>query len=412
MDENGADRARTQTSEVSKTSEVSGPDSAKRLPRNVKLLGWASLLNDVASEMVVPLLPNFLLDSKLLGGSKAWLGAIEGAADSASSLVKLGAGAWSDRVRSRKWFVLPGYAIAAVARPIIGLLTLPWQLLAVRMADRVGKGIRTSPRDAMIADSTAPEMRGWAFGFHRAMDHLGAVIGPLLAAAFLLWVSADLRTLFLWTLLPGLMVVGLLGFGLRERARAVNVGTKHAWTLKPFGWNFRFYLLALVVFTLGNSSDMFLLVRAEEMGVARELLPLLWCVFHVAKSAGNMLAGRAVDRLGPRPMILAGWVVYAAVYLAFAVVSAAWQVWALFLVYALFYALTEPAEKTLVANLVGEEHRGLAYGWYHFAVGIATLPASLVFGWIYDTYGPAAAFGWGAGLATVSAAMLLAIRRR
>ena len=389
-----------------------GPASASRKPlhRNVKLFGLASLLNNVASEMVVPVLPDFLI--KVLGGSKAWLGAIEGAADSASSLVKLGSGGWSDRVRSRKWFVVPGYAIAAITRPVIGLLTLPWQLLALRTADRVGKGIRTPPRDAMIADCTPPEARGWAFGFQRAMDHLGAVIGPLLAAAFLAYVSADVRMLFLWTLIPGLMVVGLLWFGLREETAPAKVAAKHAWTLKPFDRNFRLYLLALLVFTLGNSSDMFLLVRAEETGVPRVALPLLWCVFHVAKSAGNMLAGTAVDRIGPRPMILAGWVVYAAVYLAFALVSAAWQVWLLFLVYALFYALTEPAEKTLVANLVAEEHRGLAYGWYHFAVGIATLPASLVFGWIYDVYGPLAAFGWGALLAMIAAVMLTAIRRR
>jgi MFS family permease len=386
------------------------PRPAKRLHRNVRLFGLASLLNDIASEMVVPLLPGFLL--KVLHGSVAWLGAIEGLADSASSLVKLGSGVWSDRVRSRKWLVVPGYAIAAIARPIIGLLTLPWQLMGVRIADRAGKGIRTPPRDAMIVDCTPPEIRGRAFGFQRAMDHLGAVIGPLLAAAFLLYRPDDLRGLFLWTLLPGLAVVGLLWFGLREQAAPAKPAAKLTWTLKPFDRNFRFYLLALLVFTLGNSSDMFLLVRAEEMGVPRVQLPLLWCVFHLAKSGGNLLAGRAVDRFGPGAMILAGWMVYAAVYLAFALASAAWQVWALFLVYALFYALTEPAEKTLVANLVGHQHRGLAFGWYHFAVGIAALPASLVFGWIYQLFGAFAAFGWGASLAMVAAVMLMGVRKR
>ena len=182
-------------------------------------------------------------------------------------------------------------------------------------------------------------------------------------------------------------------------------------TLRPFGRGFRIYLVALVVFTLGNSSDAFLLVRAGELGVATWLLPILWCVFHVVKSAGNMLGGRLADRWGSRPMILGGWLYYAGIYLAFALAASAWQVWALFIAYAIFYALTEPAEKTLVANLVGEEHRGLAYGWYNCAMGIATLPASLIFGALYQTFGPLVAFGSGAGLAAVAAILLTQARR-
>lgn len=385
------------------------PAAPQRLPRNVKLLGWASLLNDVASEMIFPLLPQFLIT--VLGGNRFQLGVIEGAADSVSSLVKLWSGGRSDLGNRRKPFVVFGYALAAIARPLCGVLWLPWQLFGVRIADRIGKGIRTSPRDALIADSTEPAIRGRAFGFHRAMDHLGAAIGPLLAAAFLFFWPNAMQQMFLWTLVPGVLVVALLVFGLRESAKPKTETPQEekphfTWTLRPFDRRFRLYLLSLVIFTLGNSSDAFLLVRASELHVATWLLPILWCVFHVAKSEGNLLGGRLVDRTGPRPMILAGWFYYAVVYLAFALATAAWQVWVLFLAYALFYAITEPAEKTLVANLVGPENRGLAYGWFNCAVGIATLPASLIFGALYQTYGPLAAFGSGAGLALLAAALL------
>jgi len=374
------------------------------LPRNVRLLGHASLWNDVASEMIYPLLPQYLLT--VLGGNRFQLGVIEGVAESVASLLKLASGAWSDRAGQRKWFVVVGYALAAVARPLVGVVAGPWQLFASRAVDRVGKGLRTAPRDALIADSTPPEARGRAFGFHRAMDHLGAAIGPILATLFLLLWPNGLRTLFLLSLVPGLIVVTLLVGGLREVASTRPVVPPLALTLQPLDRNFRLYLLSLVVFTLGNSSDAFLLVRAGELGVPTALLPLLWCVFHLVKSGGNLLSGRLVDRLGPRPLILLGWLVYAVVYLAFAVVNSAWLVCVVFLVYGVFYALTEPAEKTLVSALVGPERQGLAFGWFNTAIGIAALPSSLIFGWIYEHHGPLAAFGWGTALSGLAAGLL------
>ncbi|MCA9268431.1 MAG: MFS transporter [Planctomycetales bacterium] len=387
-------------------------ESRPALPRNVKLLGWASCLNDIASEMIFPLLPQFLLT--VLGGNRFYLGVIEGVADSVSSLLKLASGAWSDRALGRKRFVVFGYLLAAVSRPVIGVVTAPWQLFIARTADRVGKGIRTSPRDALIADSTAAEARGRAFGFHRAMDHLGAAIGPVLATAFLLAWPGQLRTLFLLTLAPGLLVVALLWLGLRETpaTAAAASGKRSSWSLQPLDRNFRLYLAALVVFTLGNSSDAFLLVRAGELGVPTALLPLLWFVFHVVKSGGNLLVGRAVDRVGPRPPLLVGWFLYIGVYLAFGLATAAWQAWACFLIYGVFYALTEPAEKTLVANLAGAERKGLAFGWYNFAMGVAALPASVIFGALYQTLGPLAAFGWGAALALAAIVLLAGVRFR
>jgi MFS family permease len=387
----------------------SSQPSGELLPRNVKVLGLASLLNDVASEMIFPLLPQFLL--KVLGGSLFWLGIIEGAVDTTASVVKLFAGGWSDRAGSRKAFVVFGYGLAAVVRPLISVIVAPWQLLLIRTADRFGKGIRTSPRDAMIAECTPPHLRGRAFGFNRGMDHLGAAVGPLLAAAFLWFYPDQFRALFLLTVLPGLLVVALVVFGLREARALQPADPKLDWKFKPPSGTFRLYLCALVVFTLGNSSDAFLLVRAGELGISAPLLPIVWCGFHVGKSGGNLLAGRVVDKIGPRPMILLGWLFYAGIYLAFALATTAWQAWVLFLAYAVFFALTEPAERTLVANLVGAQERGLAYGWFNAAVGIATLPASLVFGGLYQWCGALVAFGWGAALALLAALMLAVMPR-
>ncbi|MBI1314090.1 MFS transporter [bacterium] len=361
--------------------------------------------------MIYPLLPQFLIT--VLGGNRFTLGIIEGVAESVASLLKLWSGAWSDRAGRRKGFVLFGYGLAAVARPVMSLIGVPWQLFAARIADRTGKGIRTAPRDALIADSTPEQFHGRAFGFHRAMDHGGAAAGPVLATAFLWFCPNELRLLFALTLLPGLAVLLLLVFGLKETpAKAVADAhpSRGRLTMQPFGRDFRLFLAALVLFTLGNSTDAFLLVRASELGVSTTLLPLLWFVFHVAKSGGNLLAGKFVDASGPLRPLRAGWLLYALVYLLFGLAWEAWHVWTLFLVYAGYYALTEPAEKTLVSRLAGDEFKGLAFGWFNCAIGVAALPSSLLFGLIYDRFGALAAFGWGAALAMLALALLGAVR--
>ncbi len=383
-------------------------EASKPLPRNVRLLGIVSLMNDIASEMIYPLMPQFLIS--VLGGNKFYLGLIEGFADSVASLLKLWSGAASDRMKQRKRLIIFGYSMATLSRPLLGIVTAPWQMFAVRIFDRVGKGIRTSPRDALIAESTPPEMRGRAFGFHRAMDHLGAAIGPLLATLFLLVWPDQLRWLFLLALLPGLLVMALLFFGLREKPVARESAAPFTLSLKPFDYRFRLYLLALVIFTLGNSSDAFLLVRAGELGVPTEMLPLLWGAFHVVKSCGSMLAGRAADSVGSRPLILIGWAIYSMIYLAFAWIVSAWQVWIAFFFYGLFYALTEPAEKKLVTELVGIENKGLAFGWFNAAIGIASLPSSILFGWLYQQFGALVAFGCGSTLAAVAFVLLSSIK--
>jgi MFS family permease len=386
--------------------------SGRSLPRNVKILGGVSLLNDVASEAVFPLLPSFL--STISSNARLYLGLIEGAADSVASILKLWSGSWSDRAGQRKGLVLVGYSVTTILRPLLAVITAPWQLLVIRVGDRIGKGVRTSPRDALIADSIDASMRGRAFGFHRAMDHLGAAIGPLLAAGFV-WMWSEpkhLRILFFLTILPGFLVVALLLLGLREPPAHKSSRQPLRLTLRPFDRNFRLYLLSLVVFTLGNSSDAFLLVRAGELGVPTWQLPILWCIFHIAKSTANLILGRAVDRFGPRVFLFLGWLVYAAIYLAFALAKTPQQVWLFFLCYALFFGLTEPAEKALVAQLAGTEHKGLAFGWYNSAMGLAALPSSLIFGALYQYCGALTAFGCGAALALMAVILFAGVRQQ
>jgi MFS family permease len=399
---------------------------------NVLWLAIVSLLNDAASEMIYPLLPLFLVGT--LGAGPAFLGLVEGIAESASSLLKLGSGWVSDRFGRRKPLVLAGYGIAAVIRPLIALASLPWHVLAIRFSDRLGKGLRSAPRDALLAESVPAGMRGRAFGFHRAADHAGAVIGPLLASALLLAFHDRLRPVFLLAAVPGLLAVIVLAARVREtrgrtpgaRAGLAAPGAAAAETRSEgdpatnrapghdaprrgaLGPPFLRYLAVLAIFTLGNATDAFLLLRANALGVTAAAIPLLWAVHHVSKMVWNVPGGAIADRFGPRRAIIAGWALYALVYAGFAFATTAWHVWGLFIVYGLFYGLTEAPEKALVAALAGAEQRGLAFGAFHGTSGLAALPASVLFGLLWSAFGPAAAFLTGAGLA-LTASLLLAL---
>ena len=377
---------------------------------NVLILGLVSFLTDVSSEMIYPLLPLFL--TAVLGAGPALLGVIEGVAESTAALLKLASGIWSDRVRRRKPLVLAGYGLSSLARPLVAVATGPLAVLVIRFADRIGKGVRTSPRDALIADSVAPELRGRAFGFHRAMDHAGALLGPLLAAALLAtWVD-DLRVVFALAAIPGALAVLLIVLKVRESAaRELAPSSPDGFlTLVPRG-TLRRYLLILFLFTLGNSTDAFLLLRASELGVRAAHIPLLWAFFHVVKMVSVYPFGALSDRLGRRRMILAGWGVYALAYIGFGLAQATWQIWALFAFYGIFYGLTEGTEMALLADLADPAQRGAAFGWYNFAIGIGALPASLLFGAIWQRFGAPAAFGFGAGLAALAAVLLWGLVR-
>jgi len=384
-----------------------------RLGRNVLALGVVSFLTDVATEMTYPLIPVFL--ATVLGASATYVGTIEGAAETTAALLKWASGWWSDRVARRKPLVLAGYLLASAVRPLTGLAQSALQVLGIRVADRVGKGIRTSPRDALIADSVDAAIRGRAFGFHNAADNAGAVLGPLIAFAFLRWEGLPLRTVFLLTAIPGALAVLTLVFGVREVPRTAPPKREgEAAGLKvPLGGRFWAYLGVLLLFTLGNSTDAFLLLRAGQLGVATSLIPILWALLNLVKALSNTPGGILSDRIGRKPLIAAGWLVYATVYFLFGRASQTWHAWALFAVYGVYFGLTEGVERALVADLVPKNRRGAAFGWYNLAIGVGALPASLLFGALWDRWGSATAFNFGALLALAAAVgVIFAVPRR
>ena len=404
------------------------PDLATRwrgISRNVMLLGLVSFFTDVSSDMIVPLLPAFL---STLGLGVVFLGWLEGVADSITSLLKLISGWVSDKLQHKKMLVVVGYTLSTVMLPAMALVSLGWQVMALRSADRVGKGIRTAPRDALIATSCAPEMRGRAFGFQRTCDNAGAVIGPLLASLLLLifaTTAVRYRLIFACALLPGLVAVALL-FGVKERREdlpqsEIRIPPRHSMSGSespmsrptPLPSQFKLYLVILLVFTLGNSSDLFLLYRARNLGVADVWLPILWALLQAVKALTSWPGGILSDHLGRRPMLVTGWAIYAVAYFGFASVASGAGILLLIILYGLYYGLTEPVERALVADFVAHrpDLRGTAFGLYHGVVSIGALPASILFGWLWQKFGPAVAFHVGAALALVAAVGLVLLVR-
>jgi MFS family permease len=386
----------------------------RRLPRNVVAIGLVSLLNDASSEIIYPLLPVFLATS--LGASARAIGIIEGLAESISSLLKLFAGYLSDRLGKRKLLVVAGYSLASLVRPLLALAQTWPQVLAIRLTDRVGKGVRTAPRDAMIADTVTAEQRGIAFGFHRAMDHGGAVIGPLIGYLLVVlfvanWNSptkAEFSTIFLIASVPAFMAVMVAVLFMRESPVQRDRGSdRPKLSLRGFDSNFKRFLLVLALFTLSNSSDSFLLLRAMDTGVSVAVVPLLWAAHHGSKVLSSLYGGDLSDRLGRKRLIISGWLLYAAVYAGFAFVTDQISVWVLFLIYGIYFGLVEGAEKALVADLVRPEQRGTAYGLYNLAFGITVFPASLLMGMIWDWRGASTAFLVSAIMGASAAVLLL-----
>ena len=390
------------------------------LSPTVFALSLVSFLNDTSSEIIYPLLPTFL--ALTLGASPFAIGLIEGFAESIASILKLFSGYLSDRFGNRKFPVFVGYSLAAVVRPLLSFVTSWPQVLFVRMTDRIGKGIRGAPRDALLASTVPEHARGLAFGFNRAADHLGAIVGPVVAFLLLTYLAADPGTptareyqqVFLFASIPVVLGLFVIVVFVREEKKPVvetdSVPLK--FSLRAFDSNFKRFLVVVALFTLSNSTDAFLLLRAQQTGIAPAMLPLLWMVLHFGKFFSSIVGGDLSDKIGRKTMILTGWVIYAVVYAGFAFADSAWQAWALFIVYGLYFGLTEGVEKALVADLVDDEKRGTAFGFYNLAYGITVFPASLIFGYVWSEFGAASAFLMSAVISLIASACLLTIRAR
>jgi MFS family permease len=379
------------------------------LPSTVVRLGWVSFLTDVSSEMIVPILPAFL--ATLPGAAAAVaLGWIEGVAETTASLLKVVSGRLADRSGAKKPLVVFGYLISSLARPLMALARVWPVVLLIRFCDRIGKGIRSAPRDALIAAIAPPGKRGAAFGLQRAFDNAGAVLGPLVASALMLGAGLPFRAVFALAAVPGLLAVAVLAFGVRdEKAAPASAAAGGDAPLPPSFWR---AAVPITLFALASSSDTFLLLKAREVGISAALLPVLWAAGNAVRAGLGRWGGALSDRLGRRPLLLAAWLLYAVCYAAFAFVGAALPLVAIFLVYSTYAALSEGAERALVADLVGSDARGRAFGWLYGLVGFAALPASAVFGLLWQHFGSKTAFLAGAGIAASAAAALLALTGR
>ncbi len=421
------------------------------LPRGVWRLGWVSFFTDFASEMVYPLLPLFL--TRVLGAGAMSLGVIEGVAEAANSIFKIAAGRMSDRWNRRKPLVVFGYTLSSSVRPLMAVAGAWVQVLGLRFVDRLGKGIRGAPRDAMLARLAGGANRGRVFGFHRGMDHAGAVAGPLTAALFLLFYPGEYRTLFALTVIPGVVVIVLVATLPRDEAIAAGNGGRGAngvtteergkrgrnggalatdptkeisvsstvasvpplylRSLRPLRSQLPFTLwktLSVVfLFSLGNASDAFLLLRLTDVGVAAVWIPLLWAALHIVKSSSSIYGGWLSDRFGRKRLIVSGWLWYAVIYAGFACFDGAAALITLFIAYGVYFGLTEGAEKALVADLAPPKVQGTAFGIYNGLLGVGALASSLVFGWLWTSIGPEVAFATGAAIAVAAAALIIRV---
>jgi MFS family permease len=389
--------------------------------RNVFFAGLVSFFMDVSSEMIYPLVPLFL--ANVLGVNKSVIGLIEGIAESTASLLKVFSGWFSDRIGNRKWLMAVGYGISTLSRPFVALATGWHQVLGSRFIDRFGKGVRTAPRDAIIAESAEKTHLGRAFGFHRAMDTMGAVVGPALAFFFLGLFSNDYRKIFWLSIIPGVIAVLLIIFFITEKKKvgaqlivpttegSINqtptVSDKPKLTLKHFDWRFKFFVIIAALFAVGNSSDVFLILRAQQVGVSTVMIPMVYLVFNLVYSLSSIPAGMAADKFGKKRVILLGFVLFAVLYYGFAVAGSPTAIWLLFGFYGLFMGLTEGIQKAFLTTIIPQDFKATAFGVYNTVVGLAMLPASLIGGWLWDHISPSATFYFGAITAAASAILFI-----
>jgi len=374
--------------------------------KNVTITGFVSFFMDVSSEMIYPLVPLFLANT--LGVNKSLIGLIEGIAESTASLLKVFSGWYSDRIGNRKWLMAAGYGISTLSRPFVALASGWHQVLGSRFLDRFGKGVRTAPRDAIIAESTEKAYLGRAFSFHRSMDTMGAVVGPALAFFFLGIFSNDYRKVFWLSMIPGIIAVLLIIFFITDKKKSTAAQAERPkLTLAHFDWKFKFFVVIATLFAVGNSSDVFLILRAEQVGIPTVTIPLVYLMFNLVYSLSAVPAGMAADKYGRKRLILLGFILFAILYYGFAVASGTKAIWILFGFYGLFMGLTEGIQKAFLATIIPQDFKATAFGVYTTAVGLAMFPASLIGGWLWDHVSPAATFYFGVLTASASAALFI-----
>jgi MFS family permease len=372
--------------------------------KNVVYLGVVSFLTDVSSDMIYPILPLFL--TEILGVTFVFVGLIEGIAEGTSSILKVVSGFWSDRVGKRKDLIIFGYSLSGLGKPLLTIASVGWHVLLIRFLDRFGKGVRTSPRDALIADS-APDRKGISFGLHRAMDSSGAMVGPFLAFLLLPLLNNNYRTLFLLAAIPALLSIFVLIFFVKEKRRGMPLNdTQFKLKLSDFDRRFKLFLLVTLIFSLGNSTDAFLMLKAKDVGVGLAMLPLLWLVVNLVYTLFSIPAGYLSDRAGRKVVILLALLFYSLTYLGFAWANKSFQVWLLFAFYGLYYGFANGTMRAFVADLVPGDKKATAYGIFHGILGFTALPASLIFGFLWQTMGASYAFLLGAVLAMIAAVIL------
>ncbi|MBN2134566.1 MAG: MFS transporter [Acidobacteria bacterium] len=391
--------------------------------KNIIALGFTSFFNDFSSEMIYPLLPAFLAIK--LGAGPVGLGIVEGIAESTAAVIKLFSGIYSDKTGKRKPIFFSGYLFSNIVRPLIAFVGNWYQLLLLRFGDRVGKGVRTAPRDALLADSAGTTHRSFAFGFHRAMDHLGAMFGPVVAWVMMNYFAFGYRDVFLASAIPGVFVMLVIIFFVKEikpdtkpeelkKATSTDKNIKtnvlNLSQLKTFPGTFRRYLTAILIATLGNSTDAFLLLLAYMRGISEIMIPLLWTFLHISKMLFNLLFGYIGDKTSRLKLIISGWFVYSLIYFGFAFSTKPIHIWILFALYGLYYGMTEGNEKALVADFVSKKDYGAAYGIYNLVIGIGALPASIIFGIIWKLVSAEAAFIFGAALAMLAALIMTGVK--
>ncbi|MEW6110016.1 MAG: MFS transporter [Nitrospirota bacterium] len=389
--------------------------------KNVTIAGFVSFFMDVSSEMIYPLVPLFL--ANVIGVNKSVIGLIEGIAESTASLLKVFSGWFSDRIGNRKWLMAAGYGISTLSRPIVALATGWTHVMGSRFIDRFGKGVRTAPRDAIIAESSDRAYLGRAFGFHRAMDTMGAVVGPAIAFFLVGILSNDYRKVFWLSMIPGIIAVSLIILFIKEKKKggaqlivstpegSINqtptASDRPKLALKHFDWRFKFFVIIAGIFAIGNSSDVFLILRAQQVGISTIMIPVVYLLFNLVYSISSIPAGIAADKFGKKRVILSGFLLFAVLYFEFAVAVSPAAVWILFGLYGLFMGLTEGIQKAFLATIIPQDFKATAFGVYNTVTGIAMFPASLIGGWLWDHISPSATFYFGAATAAVSAVLFM-----